>query len=105
MSGDDDQQNGWAEIGRTLLATHLQQTADELQTAFTDVSRKAMNEDETVTGEDVRRLSHKLEDANSLVDKLAKVPANYEHPPRARDLLSPEALQELTEQHEVDDEE
>ncbi|WP_135823210.1 hypothetical protein [Halostella litorea] len=90
------QDDGWADVGRSLLAYKFQMLGEELHNEFTKASRKAES-NEQITGGDVERLYETMERARSMVDEFAKVPDDYQRPKRASEIIPPRELQEIIE--------
>lgn len=75
--------DGYAAVGRELLAAALQEHADDLQTALYQASRAAQDGD--VAAADVRRVENALDALEPTLDHLAAVSA-YDRPLALRDL-------------------
>lgn len=85
----------WERVGRDLAHRELEVTAGDLHSVFNQAARKVARDEEELTGRDVEQLYNALEDAEMLVDLLAEVPNGYTRPPRVRELLTPEELQDV----------
>jgi len=90
---NDGRDERWADLGRGFAQDQLQQTSSNLSTAF-NLAAKAARED-TLTGDDLERCYHALQDAEILVDQLAEIPEDYERAPRVEEMLDQDELQEL----------
>jgi len=96
----DDQQEAFAEVGRDLLSYELETLADELHVEFTRAAQKACDADE-ITESDARQLANAIERADSFVDSFYQACPDAERSPEIAELLSPEEMQEITEEKAV----
>jgi len=94
-----EQDEAWADVGRSVLSYQFEQLGDELQVEFSKAARKAKNED-TIEAGDVRRLYKTLANARSMVDELAKIPEDFERARGLEEVLPPDQIQEILEQIE-----
>lgn len=92
----DDQTEAWVEVGRSRLRYEFEHLAAEFHTAFIQAAAAIAAERE-ITGRDVERLDDLLQDADTLVDELAKVPEEYVRPPKLEELVTDEVTQQLIE--------
>lgn len=92
MSGNRD---GWRDVGKSLMRGELEIKAADIHTALNQVSGKIANDQCEVTARDVERLYGELEELENLVDELAKVPDDYQRPPKFYELATEAEYQEI----------